>query len=67
MPQNELAQTYIRKRRVHANNNVNAGVTNNLLKMRGIDGAPAHILSADTKVIAIGANGGGRALILGNN
>jgi regulator of protease activity HflC (stomatin/prohibitin superfamily) len=50
-----------------ANNIINNSLTNNLLKMRGIEATLELSKSANTKVIVIGSGGDGLPLILGNN
>lgn len=50
-----------------ANNIINNSLTNNLLKMRGIEATLELSKSANTKVIVIGSGDGGMPLILGNN
>lgn len=50
-----------------ANNIINNSLTNNLLKMRGIEATLELSKSPNTKVIVIGAGDEGMPLILGNN
>lgn len=50
-----------------ANNIINNSLTNNLLKMRGIEATLELSKSANTKVIVIGSGDDGLPLILGNN
>ena len=50
-----------------ANNIINNSLTNNLLKMRGIEATLELSKSTNTKVIVIGSGGDGLPLILGNN
>lgn len=50
-----------------ANNIINNSLTNNLLKMRGIEATLELSKSANTKVIVIGSGADGLPLILGNN
>lgn len=50
-----------------ANNIINNSLTNNLLKMRGIEATLELSKSPNTKVIVIGSGGDGMPLILGNN
>ena len=50
-----------------ANNIINNSLTNNLLKMRGIEATLELSKSPNTKVIVIGAGTDGMPLILGNN
>jgi regulator of protease activity HflC (stomatin/prohibitin superfamily) len=50
-----------------ANNIINNSLTNNLLKMRGIEATLELSKSPNTKVIVIGSSDGGLPLILGNN
>ena len=50
-----------------ANNIINNSLTNNLLKMRGIEATLELSKSPNTKVIVIGAGDAGMPLILGNN
>lgn len=50
-----------------ANNIINNSLTNNLLKMRGIEATLELSKSPNTKVIVIGAGADGMPLILGNN
>lgn len=50
-----------------ANNIINNSLTNNLLKMRGIEATLELSKSPNTKVIVIGSGDGGMPLILGNN
>ncbi|MBL0745446.1 prohibitin family protein [Chryseolinea lacunae] len=50
-----------------ANNIINNSLTNNLLKMRGIEATLELSKSPNAKVIVIGSGGDGMPLILGNN
>lgn len=50
-----------------ANNIINNSLTNNLLKMRGIEATLELSKSPNTKVIVIGSGDAGMPLILGNN
>lgn len=50
-----------------ANNIINNSLTNNLLKMRGIEATLELSKSTNTKVIVIGSGADGLPLILGNN
>ena len=50
-----------------ANNIINNSLTNNLLKMRGIEATLELAKSPNTKVIVVGAGDDGMPLILGNN
>ena len=50
-----------------ANNIINNSLTNNLLKMRGIEATLELSKSPNSKVIVIGSGGDGMPLILGNN
>jgi regulator of protease activity HflC (stomatin/prohibitin superfamily) len=50
-----------------ANNIINNSLTNNLLKMRGIEATLELSKSPNTKVIVIGSGADGMPLILGNN
>jgi regulator of protease activity HflC (stomatin/prohibitin superfamily) len=50
-----------------ANNIINNSLTNNLLKMRGIEATLELSKSPNTKVIVIGSGNEGMPLILGNN
>lgn len=50
-----------------ANNIINNSLTNNLLKMRGIEATLELSKSPNTKVIVIGSGDSGMPLILGNN
>jgi len=50
-----------------ANNIINNSLTNNLLKMRGIEATLELSKSPNAKVIVIGSGADGMPLILGNN
>ena len=50
-----------------ANNIINNSLTNNLLKMRGIEATLELAKSPNAKVIVVGAGDDGMPLILGNN
>jgi regulator of protease activity HflC (stomatin/prohibitin superfamily) len=50
-----------------ANNIINNSLTNNLLKMRGIEATLELAKSPNTKVVIVGGGEGGLPMILGNN
>ncbi|MDN5203844.1 prohibitin family protein [Fulvivirgaceae bacterium BMA10] len=50
-----------------ANQIINSSLTNNLLKMRGIEATTSLANSPNSKVVVIGSGGDGLPLILGNN
>lgn len=50
-----------------ANNIINNSLTNNLLKMRGIEATLELAKSPNTKVVVVGSGDSGMPLILGNN